>query len=180
MSPDIIQNKIFTIRGEKVMLDFDLAALYGVITKRLNEQVKRNKQRFPNDFMFQLNTSEWNLILNSPQFYESPMRSHNATASIKKRNLQSLPFVFTEHGAVMLASVLKSEQAIQANLLIVRAFIAIRQVSIQYKELAEKLAGLETTNNKQFREIYQALNYLIDQKQQEELFSKRERIGFIK
>ena len=108
------------------------------------------------------------------------MRSHYATASIKKRNLQSLPFVFTEHGAVMLASVLKSEQAIQANLLIVRAFIAIRQVSVQYKELAEKLAGLETTNNKQFREIYQALNYLIDQKQQEERFSKRERIGFIK
>ena len=178
MDASTIQQKIFEIRGEKVMLDFDLGLLYGVETKRLNEQVKRNLARFPGDFMFQLTEKEWQTLQLKPEFLLSPIRSQIATASLKKRNRLYLPYAFSEHGATMLASVLRSEQAIIANIIIVRAFIALRQVAIQYKELAEKLSQLENTNNKQFKEIYQALNYLIDKKQKEEDFNKRQRIGF--
>lgn len=178
MDAGIIQQKIFEIRGEKVMLDFDLAILYSVATKRLNEQVKRNLTRFPEDFMFQLNVKEWELVQKNPNFHLSVNRSQFATASVKNRNKQYMPYAFTEHGVTMLASVLKSEKAVIANIAIVRAFIALRQVALQYKELAERLAQLESTNNKQFKDIYQALNYLIDKKQKEEDFSKRQRIGF--
>jgi hypothetical protein len=179
MDAVIIQQKIFEIRGEKVMLDFDLAVLYSVETKRLNEQVKRNIERFPVDFMFQLNEKEWLAIQKNPNFILSSNRSQNATGS-RNRNKQYLPYAFSEHGVTMLASVLRSEKAIIANIAIVRAFISLRHVAIQYKELAEKLTHLENPNNKQFKEIYQALNYLIDKKQKEENFSKRERIGFKK
>lgn len=178
MEAIIIQQKIFEIRGEKVMLDFDLAILYHVPTKRLNEQVKRNLSRFPEDFMFQVTAKEWELVQRNPDFHIAVNRSQFATASVKNRNKQYLPYAFSEHGVTMLASVLKSEQAIIANIAIVRAFIALRQVALQYKELAEKLAQLESTNNKQFKDIYQALNYLIDKKQKEEDFGKRQRIGF--
>ena len=180
MEPAIIQQKIFEIRGEKVMLDFDLAVLYKVETKRLNEQVKRNLARFPVDFMFQLTEKEWQSVQGNPGFFQSLNRSHFATGSVKNRNKQYLPYAFSEHGVTMLASVLRSENAITANIVIVRAFIALRQVALQYKELAEKLAQLEKTNNKQFREIYQALNFLVAKKNTEDDFSKRQRIGFIK
>lgn len=160
------------------MLDYDLAILYGVETKRLNEQVKRNRNRFPPDFMFQLNEPEWQHIQTSPHFLLPAHRSQNATGVQKNRNKQYLPYAFTEHGVTMLASILKSENAVMANIAIIRAFIALRQVAVQYRELAEKLAQLETTHGKQFKEIYQALNYLIDKKRKEEDFSKRQRIGF--
>ena len=180
MEPAIIQQKIFEIRGEKVMLDFDLAVLYKVETKRLNEHVKRNLARFPVDFMFQLTEKEWQSVQGNPGFFQSFNRSQNATGSVKNRNKQYLPYAFSEHGVTMLASVLRSENAITANIVIVRAFIALRQMALQYKELAEKLAQLEKTNNKQFREIYQALNFLVAKKNTEDDFSKRQRIGFIK
>ncbi|MEO8172061.1 MAG: ORF6N domain-containing protein [Sediminibacterium sp.] len=180
MNASIIQQKIFEIRGEKVMLDFDLAALYSVETKRLNEQVKRNITRFPADFMFQLTEIEWAAVQRQPGFYASLNRSQIATGSTRNRNKQYLPYAFSEHGATMLASVLRSETAIAVNIIIVRAFIALRHMSVKYKEIAERLSQLETSNQKQFDEIYQALNYLIDKKQKEEHFSKRERIGFKK
>jgi hypothetical protein len=167
MDAVIIQQKIFEIRGEKVMLDFDLAILYGVETKALNQSVKRNIDRFPGDFMFQLNENEYKIL-----------KSQIVTSSWG--GVRKLPFAFTEHGVTMLAGILRSQQAVKMNIAIVRAFIALRQIADQYKELAEKLAELETSNNKQFREIYQALNYLIDKKQKEEDFNKRERIGFRK
>ena len=160
------------------MLDYDLAILYGVETKRLNEQVKRNRSRFPPDFMFQLNEKEWQHIQAMPHFLLPVNRSHFATGSHRNRNKQYLPYAFTEHGITMLASILKSENAVLANIAIIRAFIALRQAAVQYRELAEKLAQLEHSNNKQFKEIYQALNYLIDKKRKEEDFSKRKRIGF--
>jgi hypothetical protein len=178
MEAAIIQQKIFEMRGERIMLDYDIAVLYGVETKRLNEQVKRNIERFPVDFMFRLTEKEWALIQAQPHFHLSPMRSQIATASVQKRNHQHLPYAFTEHGITMLASVLRSEQAVQANLLIVRAFIAMRQLSVHYRELAEKLAQLENTNNSKFREIYQVLNMLIGKKEQEVDFHQRRRIGF--
>jgi tRNA isopentenyl-2-thiomethyl-A-37 hydroxylase MiaE len=172
MHSDSIQQKIFEVRGTKVMLDFDLASIYEVETKVLNQAVKRNINRFPGDFMFQLTEKEWELL------FVQGMRSQIVTASVHKRNKQYLPFAFTEHGVTMLASVLRSEKAVSMNILIVRAFIALRQIAQQYKDLAEKLAKLENSNKKQFGEIYQALNFLIEKKQQEEDFSKRRRIGF--
>lgn len=165
MNPTIIQQKIFEIRGEKVMLDFDLAILYEVETRILNQAVKRNISRFPKDFMFQLTKEELTILMS--QFVTS---SWGGT--------RKLPHAFTEHGVTMLASVLRSTKAVKMNISIVRAFIALRQIAWQYKDLAEKLLQLENKNNKQFKEIYQALNHLIDKKQKEENFSKRQRIGF--
>ena len=165
MDAIIIQQKIFEIRGEKVMLDFDLAKLFDVETKALNQAVKRNSKRFPSDFIFQLTKKE----------YEN-LKSQNVTSSWG--GSRKLPFAFTEHGVAMLTGILRSEKAIMANIAIVKAFIALRHIALQYKELAEKLAQLENSNNKQFKDIYQALNYLIDKKQKEADFSKRQRIGF--
>ncbi|MCA6451314.1 MAG: ORF6N domain-containing protein [Chitinophagaceae bacterium] len=167
METTIIQQKIYEIRGERVMLDFDLAILYAVETKVLNQAVKRNLARFPADFMFQLTQTEYNNL-----------KSQIVTSSWG--GVRKLPYAFTEHGVTMLAGILRSEKAIVMNITIVRAFIALRQMAMQYKELAEKLAQLENSNHQQFKEIYQALNYLIEQKQQEENFQKRQRIGFIK
>jgi hypothetical protein len=177
MDASIIQQKIFDIRGEKVMLDFDLAILYGVETKRLNEQVKRNLSRFPPDFMFRLTEKEWEMVQKRSDGF-SPMWSQIATTSARNRKKQYLPFAFSEHGVTMLASVLRSNTAIMVNIIIVRAFIALRHVAIQYKELADKLAQLESSNNEQFKEIYEALNYLVDKKQTGEDFDNRELIGF--
>ena len=167
MNPDIIQQKIFELRGERIMLDFDLALLYEVETRVLNQAVKRNITRFPEDFMFQLTKEELQILMS--QFVTS------SWGGIRK-----LPNAFTEHGVTMLASILRSDKAIKMNIVVVRAFIALRQVANQYKELAKKLTQLESTNSKQFKEIYQTLNYLIDKKQKEEDFSKRQRIGFHK
>ena len=117
MELELIQSKIYEIRGYKVMLDFDLAVMYQVETRVLNQAVKRNMQRFPPDFMFQLTKSEWENI--SSQF---------VMTSRMKRPKSAIPLVFTEHGVIMLSSVLRSEIAIQASILIVRAFVAIRQL----------------------------------------------------
>lgn len=154
------------------MLDFDLAHLYEVGTKVLNQAVKRNLNRFPADFMFQLTDNEWKLL------QQEDMRSQVVTASIQKRNKQALPYVFTEHGVAMLASVLRSEKAVAMSILVVRAFISLRYISRQYEELAEKLAQLEGSNHKRFKEIYEALQYLVEDKQKADDFSNRRRIGF--
>jgi hypothetical protein len=167
MDASIIQQKIFEIRGEKVMLDFDLAVLYGVETKILNQAVKRNLMRFPPDFMFQLTKKE-----------HENLKSQIVTSSWG--GVRKLPFAFTEHGITMLAGILKSDKAVEINILIVRAFIALRQIAIQYKELAEKLVQLEDASNMQFQEIYEALNQLMLRKKKEDDFEKRERIGFRK
>jgi phage regulator Rha-like protein len=166
MNLTIIQQKIYEVRGLKVMLDFDLADLYNVETKVLNQTIKRNKERFPDDFMFQLNPNDW-----------FNLRSQIVT--LKKgwgKHSKYLPFAFTEHGVAMLASVLRSETAVNINIVIIKAFIALRQMALQYKDLAEKLLKLEKQYNKKFKDVYQALNFLMEQND----FSKRERIGFKK
>lgn len=167
MQLTIIQQKIFSIRGEQVMLDFDIATLYDVETKVLNQAVKRNLDRFPEDFMFQLTENEW-----------ENLRSQFVTSSWGGRRY--LPYAFTEHGVTMLASVLKSEKAIEMNIAVVRAFIALRESALPYSELSKKLEEIEQTTQKHFKDIYQAINYLLEKKQQEEDFGKRERIGFKK
>lgn len=150
MNVQLIQDKIYEIRGQKVMIDFDLAEMYEVETRVLNQAIKRNAESFPKDFMFQLTAKEW-----------QTMSSQIVMTYPVKRPKTALPYAFTEHGVTMLASVLKSKKARQMNIAIVRAFIALKHFVLTNKELADKLARLERKYNKQFKDIYEALNYLI-------------------
>jgi len=147
-----IEQAIFLIRGQKVILDGDLARIYGVPTKRLNEQVKRNHKRFPSDFAFQLTGAEFANL--KSQFATSSMqatdshadylnRSQIATGSQKHRDPRFLPYAFTEHGAIMAANVLNSPRAIQMSVFVVRAFVKMRGVFADTRDLARKLAALE-------------------------------------
>jgi hypothetical protein len=128
----LIDNMILTVRGQKVILDRDLAALYGVPTFRFNEAVKRNRKRFPGDFMFQLTTEEL-----------APLTSQFAMSNIGRGGRRTLPYAFTEHGAVMAANILRSEKAIQMSVFVVRAFVKMRAMLTAQKDLAGKLAALE-------------------------------------
>jgi hypothetical protein len=143
-----IEQAILLIRGQKVMLDSDLAELYGVPTKRLTEAVRRNKSRFPSDFMFQLTTSEF-----------ENLRTQFATSSWGGRRYS--PFVFTEHGILMLSSVLRSERAVQVNIAIMRAFVRLREMLATHKELARKLDELERKYDAQFRVVFDAIRQLM-------------------
>ncbi len=130
---EVITPAIRTIRGQKVILDFDLARIYGVPTRRLNEQVKRNAKRFPTDFLFQLTKKEAETLL--------PMRSQIATTY--KRNVRFRPYAFTENGAIMAANVLNSPEAVRMSVFVVRAFVQMRELLGGTKELAKQLAALE-------------------------------------
>lgn len=162
-----IQSKIYEIRNQKVMLDFDLAQLYEVETKALNQAVKRNSDRFPDDFMFRLTLDEW-----------QSMRSQFVTASQSKRNVNITPYSFTEQGVSMLSSVLKSKKAVQVNISIMRVFVAVKQLILGNTELSKKLEALESKYNKQFSDVYEALNYLMDIKKADEKIKKRTKIGY--
>jgi len=164
MELQLIQNKIFEVRGQKVMLDFHLAEMYEVETKALNQSVKRNIKRFPEDFMFQLTNNE----------YEN-LRSQIVTSSWG--GSRTLPYAFTEHGVTMLASVLRSDKAIEINLQIVRTFIALRQYALGYVELNRKIEAFMVETNMQFNDIYQALTELASQKELEN--KPRNPIGYI-
>jgi phage regulator Rha-like protein len=148
---EIIENKIYLIRGAKVMLDSDLANLYGVSIKRLNEQVKRNLKRFPPDFMFQLKENE-NKKLQS-------IRSQFATFK-RGQHRKYLPYVFTEHGVTMLASVLNSERAVEISIYVVRAFIKIREMLATHKNLIHEFEKMKQTQKKQGQHIINILNVI--------------------
>ena len=143
-----IQSKIFELRGYKVMLDSDLAELYETETKRLKAAVRRNIGRFPADFMFELDKNEFESL--RTQF-----------ASSNRGGSRYLPFAFTEQGVAMLASVLNSAKAIDVNIQIVRAFVFLRQYALTNTDLTNKLKELESKYNKQFKDVYEALNYLL-------------------
>lgn len=143
-----VESRILLIRGEKVIFDSDLAELYGVTTKRLNEQVKRNIDRFPEDFMFQLTADELD-----------GMRSQIATAS--KRNVRFPPYVFTEHGALMAANVLNSERAVHASVQVVRAFVKLRQLIASNADLARKVEALEKKYDSNFKVVFDAIKKLM-------------------
>jgi len=134
-SRQAIEDRILTIRGLTVILDSDLAGLYGVEVRRLNEQVKRNRERFPSDFSFVLNESEWHEIRG--------LRSQNATLK-RGRHRKYLPRVFSEHGALMAANVLNSPQAAEVSVFVVRAFVNMRSAFAENRELARRLKTLET------------------------------------
>jgi len=139
-----ITTLIVTVRGKRVILDRELAALYGTTTKRLNEQVKRNRNRFPEDFMFQLTTKEWaDLTSQIAMSNAQSNRSQFATGSQRHRDPRFTPYAFTEHGALMAANILRSERAVQMSVFVVRAFIRMRQMLIEQRGLASKLTELE-------------------------------------
>ena len=143
--------------------------MYEMETKVLKQAVRRNLERFPEDFMFQLSEKEWNTILRS-QF-----------ASLKTgsgRQPKYLPFAFTEHGVAMLASVLNSSKAIQVNISIIRAFIALREFALNFKELSDKILEMEKQFNMQFVDVFEALDYLMEEKKIEVEQKERPRIGF--
>lgn len=156
-----IQELVYTIRGKKVILDSDLASIYGVSTKRLNEQVKRNSQRFPEDFMFQLSKLEWDNLISQDSIImiDESLKSHFATSNRGGR--RKLPNVFTEHGAIMLASVLNTPQAISASLQVVRVFVRIREIISVNQEFSQKLSALESKYDSQFKEVFDALRQLM-------------------
>ncbi len=163
--PELIERKIYLIRGQKVMLDNDLAELYGVETFNLNKAVKRNIERFPQDFMFQLTREEYNSL--RFQF------------GILKRGQHSkyLPYAFTEQGVAMLSSVLRGKQAVQVNIAIMRTFVKLREILSTHKELAHKLAQLEQKIEKHDEEIkvvFDAIRQLMTPPE-----TKKKKIGFI-
>ena len=167
MELQLIQNKIHYIRGQRVMLDFDLAEMYEVETRVLKQAVRRNLDRFPFDFMFQLSKDEWNKVITN---------CDNIPENLKYN--PSTPFAFSEQGVSMLSSVLRSKIAIQVNINIIRAFVLMRQHLSDYKELKEKIEKIETEMNVKFQDIYQAINYLLQKDQHEKDQKERKRIGF--
>jgi ORF6N domain len=142
-----IAHSILVLRGQKVLLDAELAALYGVTTKRLNEQVKRNAERFPEDFLFRLTPAE----------VEALNRSQNATGSQKHRDPRFPPYAFTEHGAIMASMVLNSPHAVEMSVYVVRAFVQLRELLSSNRELARRFAQLETRLDKKLTEHDQAI-----------------------
>ena len=160
-----IERLILLIRGHKVMLDSDLAELYGVTTKRLNEQVRRNLSRFPEDFMFKLTESE-----------AHPLRSQFATSKGGRGGRRYLPYAFTEQGVAMLSSVLNSGRAIKVNIEIMRAFVRLRQIVASNKELAKRLDDLEKKYDHQFKIVFDAIRQLMAPP---EPAPPKKRIGFL-
>ena len=171
MEIQTIQQKIYNIRDQKVLLDFDLALLYGTETKRLKEAVRRNLDRFPDDFMFELTKEEYNVL-----------RSQNASLEHKGRGKHSKynPFAFSEQGVAMLASILKSPKAIEVNIQIVRAFVFLRKYALSHDELTLQLKKLETKYDRQFSDVFDAINYLLQKDKKDSEQNKRKRIGFKK
>lgn len=148
-----IQDRIRILRGHRVLLDADLAAFYGISTKVLNQAVKRNRGRFPTDFLFQIDGEE-----------HATLRSQFVTSKDPRGGRQYHPFAFTEHGALMAATILNSERAVQTSLLIVRAFVALRQMAVEQKEIAQKLAELEARiggHDEQIAEIIEGLRQIL-------------------
>lgn len=179
-----IQNRIYEIRGQRVMLDFDLAQLYEVETKVLNQAVKRNIKRFPEDFMFRLTTAEWQMMRS-----QSVTASENnastwpqfAITSQNKRNVNITPFAFTEQGVAMLSGILNSDKAINMNIAIMRAFVEIRRLAWGAGNLGAQLLELKGRigeHDGQLSQIYEALENMLDEKAAQRKWSERERIGF--
>jgi len=150
MPSEMIQQKILLIRGEKVMLSVHLAMLYGVETRALNQAVKRNRERFPEDFMFQLTAEEAEVLV-----------SQNVIPH-KKYLGGALPFAFTEQGVAMLSSVLNSKRAIEVNIMIMRTFVKLREMMSSHKDLARKLEELEKKYDGQFQVVFEAIRQLIE------------------
>ncbi|QMU66742.1 MAG: ORF6N domain-containing protein [Flavobacteriaceae bacterium] len=164
MPDEVIINKIYVIRGQKVMLDRDLAELYGVETKQLKRQVRRNIERFPLSFMFELTKEE-----------NQELRSQIGTLK-QGAHFKYPPFVFTEHGILMLSSVLNSELAVKMSVQIIETFVELRKLANNYEEIMSKIQQMESSYNEQFSEIYQVLQRLLSKPEEK----PRTKIGYKK
>jgi hypothetical protein len=162
-----IQTRIYEIRNQKVIMDFDLAEMYEVENRSLKQAVKRNMDRFPRDFMFQLTKKEWSeLITNCDKLQNG------------RKYSPSNPFAFTEQGVAMLSSVLKSKKAVRVNIGIMRAFVFVRQYAFNHKDLKAELRAMEERYNKKFQDISEAINYLMQRDTLQIEQKERKRIGY--
>ena len=175
-----IETKIYQIRDYKVMLDFDLAELYDVPTKNLNLAVKRNLKRFPKDFMFQLNKPEWDILKLQRETANAQRLQNETFETGKGKYTKYLPHTFTEQGLAMLSEILNSDKAIQVNIAIMRAFVFLRKYALTHEDLTNKLKELETTYNKQFKDVYEAINHLLQKDKQQNEQKQRKQIGYKK
>jgi hypothetical protein len=178
-----IQNRIYELRGERVMLDRDLAALYETETKALNLAVKRNMKRFPKDFMFQLTEEEFEALRfqsETSEKGENPLRLQNETSK-GRGGTRYLPYAFTEQGVAMLSGILRSEKAINMNISIMRAFVEIRRIALQRGDVVLQLKQIQQRigeHDIQLNGIYDAIENLLDEKAAQTKWEDRERIGF--
>ncbi len=170
MELEIIKNSIHEIRGKKVMLDMDLAKLYEVETRVLKQAVRRNRERFPEDFMFELTKDEWNIIRSQLVMFKNGQGKYP----------KYLPFVFTEQGVAMLSAVLNSEYAVRISVEIMRAFVALRQWALNHQEISERLNTMEKQFGQKFTDIDQVLNYLIKKEEQQTQQTTRKQVGYKK
>jgi len=162
-----IQSKIYHINGHRVLLDFDLATLYEVENRTLKQAVRRNLNRFPEDFMFQLSKVAWKELITNCDKLPTEVKFSPVP-----------PYAFTEQGVAMLSSVLKSKKAVEVNISIIRAFVLLRQHLTDYANLTTKIAQLEKDMNIKFKDIHQALNYLLKKDKAQEDYQNRQRIGY--
>jgi hypothetical protein len=162
-----IKNSIHEIRGKRVILDYELAKMYEVETKYLKRTVRNHLKRFPSDFMFELSTEEW-----------QNLRCNFSTSSWGGKRY--LPFAFTEQGVAMLSGLLNSDLAVEMNIAIMRAFVMMRQWSLTYQELAERLEELERSHGQRFDGIEQVLNYFIQKDKQSAQQNQRKQVGYKK
>ncbi len=167
MQLQTIQNRIHEIRMQNIMLDFDLAEMYGVETRVLKQAVRRNLDRFPNDFMFELGKIEWKELITNCDKLPEGIKFSPVT-----------PFAFTELGVAMLSSVLNSAKAIEVNIQVIRAFVFLRKYALSSKELTEKLKVLESKYKQQFKDVYEAINYLLQKDKKNTEQKERKQIGF--
>src|SRR5260221_1595976 len=179
-----IQNRIYEIRGERVMLDRDLASLYETETKALNLAVKRNIKRFPEDFMFQLTKEEFDALRLQFETLEttSPLRLQIETSK-GRGGTRYLPYAFTEQGVAMLSGILNSDKAINMNIAIMRAFVEVRRIIFRQNDLKEQLKEIKERlgeHDAQLNHIYDAMENLLDEKASQRKWDERERIGFKK
>lgn len=186
-----IQNRIYEIRGVRVILDYDLASLYEVETRILNQAIKRNIKRFPDDFMFQVTSIEWEIY--QKNIFESKDQqnfdsTHSSSQIVmmsvpKNRTNKYLPFAFTEQGVAMLSGVLNSDKAIQMNIAIMRAFVQIRHIIFQQNDLSSQMKEIKSRideHDSQLNQIYDAMENLLDEKARQRKWEEREKIGFKK
>jgi ORF6N domain len=179
-----LQNRIYEIRGERVILDFDIARLYETETKRLKEAVKRNIKRFPEDFMFQLTKYEFDSLrfqIETLQKQDNPLRTQIATSN--RGGTRYMPYAFTEQGVAMLSGILNSDKAINMNISIMRVFSEIKRIALRQNDLKEQLKEIKERlceHDGQLNQIYDAMENLLDEKAAQRKWNDRERIGFKK
>lgn len=177
-----IQNRIYELRGERVMLDFDLAVLYEVETRVLNQAVKRNIERFPDDFMFQLKSYEYESI----KFQVEAIKKSSSSQTVmmvlpQNRTDKYLPYAFTEQGVAMLSGVLNSDKAIKMNIAIMRAFVEVRRIILSHHDIKKQLQEIKKkigSHDENIAQLYEAIENLLDEKASQKKWEERKRIGF--